>query len=810
MANRRRSPLLNIEPTETQCFHCGEPLPIGGTFSVSVDNSDRAVCCFGCQTVANLIAGAAMTAFYQQRTDYPPTPEQQTTQTSDWYNDKTWLQTFAKVDAAQQEIPLMVTGMSCAACAWIIERFVQEVENVQSVNIQLALGKVTINLSPDSSAGPAIEVLQGLGYGVQPWRADSRLQQMREDYRRDLRRLGIAFLGMMQVGMFAIALHAGALQGIDADLQQLLRVMSAPLTLFVLTYSGREFFERAWQHLKHRTLIMDSSVSLALVLATAASLWSTVQGGGETYYDSVTMFVFFLLLARFVEKRLRDRDLIQLVQLADELPEFVAVLRDHQWQRLPRDSVSPGATIRVATGEAIAFDSRVISGTSVIDEAVFTGESLPRSVQKDDVVFAGTVNEGASLELIVEHRFNDSRLAALAHDIDRAREEKPAHLQLIDQFAARFISIVLLAAAITFVAWWNIEPSRAFWASIAVLVVACPCALSLATPAALTAGNAWLGRRGVRVRSETGLLGAAAANHIIFDKTGTLTETQLVISTIRTAQGIDTDTALGTAAALQQFSSHPAARPFHHRAQNTAVRNVEIIAAQGVEGWDGERNIKLRLGNLAFCRHIAPGLPNRPDENHYWVALVEDGRWLAWISLSESLRLGTQHLVAELKSEALTLEILSGDTESRVRQIASSLDLTFTAELKPDEKLSELQKRQSAGATVMAIGDGLNDAPLLRAADVSIAVAGATALAQTQADFVITEENTDRILMIRKAAHATRRITRQNLIWAASYNLVGLPLAALGYIPPWAAALGMSASSLLVVLNALRLRRLKD
>ena len=232
--------------------------------------------------------------------------------------------------------------------------------------------------------------------------------------------------------------------------------------------------------------------------------------------------------------------------------------------------------------------------------------------------------------------------------------------------------------------------------------------------------------------------------------------------------------------------------------------------AQGVEGWNSERNVKLRLGNLSFCRQIAPGLPDRPDDNHYWIALVEDGRWLAWISLSESLRAGTENFINELKREALGIEILSGDTQPRVENIASDLGLAFTAALKPEEKLTALQDRQQAGATVMAIGDGLNDAPLLRAADVSVAVAGATALAQAQADFVITEENTDQLLMIRKAAHATRRITRQNLLWAAGYNLVGLPLAALGFVPPWAAALGMSASSLLVVLNALRLRRLKD
>ena len=801
---------MSVALDETQCFHCGEPLPGGARFTAEVDGVTQRVCCPGCATVATLIDRAAMTAFYRQRSDYPPRPDADLNDASvaQYYDEPAWLATFAEEATGCFQIPLMVTGMSCAACAWIIERFLLDAPGVQSVHTQLTLGKIVITVAADARPSRAIRVLQDLGYGVQPWRADARMQHMHAENRRDLRRIGIAFLGMMQVGMFSIALHAGSLQGIDADLKQLLRLVSMPLTLFVLAYSGRGFFESAWQHLKQGVLIMDTSVSLALMLATTASVWSTLRGGGETYFDSVTMFIFFLLLARYIEKRLRDRDLIQLVQLADQLPEFVTTLRDTQWQRVPRHTIEKGDTVRVPTGEAIAFDACVKAGFSSVNEQVFTGESLPRSVRPGERVYAGTINEGAGLELTVESRFFESRLAALAGDVEQARGDKPAHMKLIDQFAARFIGLILVAAGTTCVYWLMVDPTRALWSTIAVLVVACPCALSLATPAALASGNAWLLRHGVRVRGESGLLAAAAADHAIFDKTGTLTETQLIIDTVITDDNITAQQALNYAAALQRFSNHPAARSFHDLAADVSLRDVEVVTASGVEGWDEGTGVRLRLGSETFCRDIAPSMPVKPDNSHYWIALVSDSQWLAWIALTEALREGAKHVIESLKEQSISLEILSGDTEERVRVMANTLDIPFSAALRPDDKLRALQKRQECGHTVLAVGDGLNDAPLIGAADVSIAVAGAAALAQAQADFVIDDDRIESILTLRRAAVATQRVTRQNLFWAAGYNLAGVPLAAMGLVPPWVAAIGMSASSLLVVLNSLRLRRL--
>ena len=759
-----------------------------------------------------MIAGADLSAFYRQRTDYPPQPAEVDSRVVAWFQDKDWLDSFTRESDEGIEMPLMVSGMSCAACTWIVEKFLLQVRGVSKIDVNLALGRVVVTLAPDAEPGSVIEQLLKLGYGVRPWRTDERLELMRRENKRDLRRLGVAGVGMMQVGMLAIALHAGDLQGMDAKLQQLLRLASAPLTLLVLIYSGRSFFSNAWQHLKHGALIMDSSVSIALLLATVASLWATVSGGGATYYDSVTMFVFFLLLARYLEKRLRNADLIALAQLEDELPEFVARWSNGDWVRCPRDHVVSGDLIYVAAGEAIGFDATINKGQSAVDESVFNGESLPRNVAQGDSVYAGTVNREASLELEVSAGYRQSRLAALAQDVERARHEKPRYLQLIDRLAARFVALVLLAALGTAMVWLQINPSHALWSALAVLVVACPCALSLATPAAVASATAWLRRRGVSVKGEFGLLATADARSVLIDKTGTLTETTLAVGQLISAEGVSHDCALALSAAIQQVSSHPAARAFHNIAPLPGVTDVQVVAGAGMRGYwlalDGTQK-EVRLGSLGFISDLALDTPPPPDDDHYWVGLSDAGGWLAWIGLAEHLRPGAGDYLNQLQTMGYSVTIVSGDSHARVAALADKLALPFRAAMTPSDKLDYLQQQQTAGSTVIAVGDGLNDAAFLGAADASVAVAGATALARAQADFVVTDNDFGRLLDIVRIARKARTTMRQNLLWAAGYNIIGIPFAAMGLVPPWAAALGMSISSLVVVVNALRLRRVK-
>lgn len=794
------------------CFHCGDKIPADCDLTVTIEERAEPVCCIGCKTVAQLLVASDMTAFYLQRTDYAPQPGEVDQSVVNWFRDGDWVASFSQETPTGIQLPLLVTGMTCAACTWVIEKFLLRHDNVIEVDINLSQSRALLTLKPNSDPAPPIETLLSLGYGARPWRTDERLTEMREESRRDLRRLGVAGVGMMQVGMFAIALHAGALQGIDPDIQQLLRGFSAPLAIFVVLYSGRDFFSNAWQHFRHGALVMDSSVAIALSVATVASLWATVNGGGDTYYDSVTMFVFFLLLARFVEKRLRDADLIALVKLEDSLPEFVNLLKDDQWQRVPREKINIGDRLRIGVGDGISFDGLVLSGYSALEESVFTGESVPRSAGPGEKVFAGTVNQEGNLDIEVLAGFRESRLAGLVSDVERARLEKPPHLQLIDKIAARFVGFVLLAAAGTTLAWWLIDPSRALWTGIAVLVVACPCALSLATPAAVASATARLRGLGIRVRGEFGLLAAAEVDSVLIDKTGTLTQTQLDVSKVVHAAQIDRDSVLGLAAALQQFSNHPAAQAFHQLPSRTGVSDVELVPGAGVTGrWspdNGSEDHHLTLGSLNFCSTRVDDLPPPPDTDHYWVALVSDRQWLAWIGLSESLRPGGKACIEGIRALGLDILMLSGDQTARVAAIAQQLGIPYRAALSPEGKLSILTAMQSQGQRILAVGDGLNDAPLLGAADASVAVAGATALAKAQADFLITDDDLSRLPLILAYARTTRRIMRQNLVWAASYNVIGIPFAALGYVAPWIAALGMSLSSVLVVLNALRLRRM--
>lgn len=795
------------------CFHCGEPVPDSVSLMVTIDGKDRPVCCIGCQAVARLIVDADLGAFYTTRTAFSPTPDDSNKHVIEWFKDQDWLASFSDQDDGSLQIPLLVHGMSCAACSWVIEKRLIQHLDVIAVDINLSLSRVVITMAKGGDPSEAITELTKLGYGAKPWRTNERLTQLASDRKRDLRRLGVAGVGMMQVGMSAIALHAGDLQGIDASLQQLLRSFSAPLTVFVLLYSGRSFFTNAWLHLKQGALIMDSSVSLALGIATVASLWATVTGYGDTYYDSVVMFIFFLLLARFTEKRLRDADLVALAQVEDSLPEFVNILREGVWQRVPRHHIVEGDSLRVVAGEAIAFDCDVIEGESAVEESVFTGESLPRSVQRGDRVFAGTVNRDASLDLRVRADYRGSRLAALASDVERARQEKPPFIQLIDKVASRFVAGVLAAALGTAIIWLLLDPTKALWSALAVLVVACPCALSLATPAAMAGATARLRGQGIAVYGEFGLLAAADASDVLIDKTGTLTSAQLAINAVRTGPTITQEEALELAAALQQFSHHPAARVFHDHTSQQRVEQIVIVPGSGIEGcWhrdfsaDATRT-QVRIGSLRFCRECCPGLPEPPDSEHYWIGLVGNHEWLAWIGLSETLKEESGEAVAALKALGLSITILSGDTHDRVEAVATQLNLPFSANCQPGDKLDILQALQVEGHRVVAVGDGLNDAPFLGGADASIAVADATALTKAQADFVVTKASLLSVPTIIEVARSARRIMRQNLLWAGGYNLIGIPFAAVGYVPPWLAAVGMSCSSLVVVLNALRLRK---
>jgi Cu2+-exporting ATPase len=807
MPNRAEARETNCD----SCYHCGDDLPQDADFALEIDGISRPMCCPGCRAVAGLIVASGLERFYDQRTAFNPHPETTANTKTDTfliYDDPALLEQYSEhLPEGGVRLRLLVGGLSCAACTWLIERTLLQHAAIDQATLNLHMNRLDVTLRDDSlRPSDVLARVAALGYSVQPWHSASRREQARAEQREDLRRLAVAGLGMMQVGMFAIALHAGDVQGMDEEYRGLMRWVSLAITSFIVVFSARGFFESALRHLRAGALVMDLPVSLAIGLAWFASALATVRGGGEVYFDSVVMCTFLLLLARFVEKRLRYRDVMAWQGAQSLLPQAVRVFRDGRWALEPRALLRKGDLVLARAGEMVPIDGSIESGCSSVREDTLNGETLPRSVEPGSPVFAGTVNLNDSLEVRASGSYAQTRLAALQRSIDTAQVQKPRLAHLADRIAGHFIAGILLVTAATALYWWQVDPDRAFWIALSVLVVSCPCALSLATPATLASAVAALRSRGVIVHGENALETLPRCTHMLFDKTGTISSGNFRVARVLGLNSHLSDSeVLGLAAALQQHANHPIAAAFRQIEATKSVSNVQFIAGKGLEGsLDGS---PIRIGSTAFCRELCPAFPDSPLDALYWVGLCNENGPIAYIGFEDELRPETHEVLSALRDRGVIVELLTGDASEHAMAIAHGLGFSHAQTgQSPEDKRRYVALLQQQGAVVGMVGDGLNDAPVLTQADTSIAVAGATDLARAQADFVLLEGDLSQISLLTETARRTRRVVIQNFAWALGYNAVGIPLAALGWVPPWAAAIGMSLSSLLVVTNALRLR----
>lgn len=791
------------------CYHCGDLVAEGLDYGLSIQGEIRPMCCPGCRAVAQLITSSGLENFYQHRTAFNERPNQAELDSPkhyDLYNDPEVNRSFTRQDeSGSTHARLLIGGITCAACTWLIEQTLSRLPGVETATVNLGQSRLDIAFDQQRIAlGDIFQRVDQLGYKSRPFHSNIQREQLAAEHKTGLRQLAVAGLGMMQVGMFAIALHAGDLQGIETEYQQLLRWVSMLVASFVVIYSARPFFSSAWRHLKVGALVMDLPVSLAIGIAWLASLFATVTGQGQVYFDSVVMFTFFLLLGRFLERTARTRHQLAWVDAESNLPSAVKVMRDQGWEEVARQHVSPGELILIPMAETVPADAIIVQGKSAIDESAFNGEHLPRHVCSGDTIYAGTVNTESAIQARVRGTYVDTRLAALQRSVEYAQLEKPALARLADVIASRFIGLILLATAATAIAWLVIDPSRALWISLSVLVISCPCALALATPAALTAAANGLRRAGIIVRGENALEALAGCSHLLFDKTGTLTEGQLQISEVQPLSTLSSTEVLKLAAALQAFSGHPLATAFAQISTDLVFEQADYHIGAGLEGQLNSQTY--RIGSREFCARLAPALPAPPGDNRYWIALCREDIPLAWFALEDTVREESGEVVAAALDNGLQVELLTGDTSLQGPVLAERLGIVKIQKgVSPQQKMEYVRELQHNGAIVAMVGDGLNDAPVLGVADASFAVASATELARTQADFILLEGDLHAVNHTWATARQCRRIIRQNLGWALGYNLCGIPLAAMGYIPPWMAAIGMSASSLLVVLNSLRL-----
>lgn len=807
--------MANQSPQKNECFHCGLPIPSGVDYSVTIDNTQRAMCCIGCEAVANAIVDNQLESFYAFRTDKSSKPEDlvpEALRQLNVYDDEELQKTFVRqdgVEASVREASLILEGIVCAACVWLNEHHVKQLAGVIDFRINYSTHRASLKW--DNSQIKLSEVLKeitNIGYHAHPFDPGRMETLQKKEKSLSLRRIAVAGIGMMQVMMTAIALYIGEVSDMDANMTELLRWIGLIITTPVVFYSSRIFFTTAWRDIKRKQLGMDVPVAIAIGAAYLASIWATVTNSGEVYFDSVTMFTFFLLVGRFLEMGARHKS----GQVADELIRLIPVTAtritiENEHELVAVNELELGDTLLVKPGEVIPADGFVVEGQSSVNESLLTGESLPVSKIMNNAVIGGTYNVESPLKVQVDKLGDSTVLSSIVRLLERAQSEKPSLARFADQFAVWFVGVMLIIALSIFTFWWFHEPENAFWVTLAVLVVTCPCALSLATPAALTTATGALTEKGVLTTRGHALETLANVNHIFFDKTGTLTHGNLAVSDIDLFSEHSLQACKELAAGLELSSEHPIAKALLSGVENRMrFQQANAESGKGIEGvFEGEM---YRIGTTTYVEEIA-GEPSKgvvADRGSY-VYLGKQSEWLARFKLEDELREEAAQAIKDIQSMGIKVTLLSGDKQDVVDGVASSLGIQQAiGELLPDQKLHYLQESQKRQEVVAMIGDGVNDAPVLAGAQVSIAMGEGSHLAQVSADMVLLSENLSLLPEAIHTAKEMQRIIKQNFAWAIFYNLLAIPLAASAMLAPWMAALGMSFSSLVVVLNALRLK----
>jgi len=796
--------------TPAPCYHCGLPVPAGSHFHARVLGEVRQLCCPGCQAVAEAIVKGGLESYYQHRSDAAINPEALPKVLGEelaLYDRADVQQPFVRHEGDLASTSLMIEGISCAACGWLIERHVRNLAGVAEASLNLSNHRLQVRWS--DTALPLSELLAELrriGYAAHPYQADQAAEQLASENRRSLRQLGVAGLLWMQVMMATMATWPEFNIDLSAGMDSILRWTALLLTTPIVFYCCTDFFKGALRDLRTRHLTMDVSVSLAIAGAYLAGIWSTITGHGELYFDAVGMFALFLLAGRYLERRARERTAAATAQLVNLLPaSCLRMGAAGQSERVLLSELKLGDRVLVQPGGLIPADGRILSGQSSVDESVLTGEYLPLPRAPGDAVTAGTLNVEGPLTVAVDALGDDTRLSAIVRLLERAQSDKPKLAEIADRVSQWFLVIVLLAAAVVGLVWWYIDPQRAFWIVLALLVATCPCALSLATPTALTTATGTLHKLGLLLTRGHVLEGLNHIDTVVFDKTGTLTEGRLTLTAVHPLGSEDADRCLALAAALENRSEHPIARAFGRAPQ--PADSVDSVPGLGLEGRVGGR--QLRIGQASFVAALYAGeAPPIPGDQGQWLLLADTTGPLAWFVLDDRLRDDALALLAACRKRGWKTLLLSGDSSPMVGRIAEELGIDEArGGLTPADKLVRLQAMQAAGARVLMLGDGVNDVPVLAAADISIAMGSATDLAKTSADAVLLSNRLQSLVSAFQVARRSRRIIIENLAWASLYNGLILPFAAVGWVTPLWAALGMSASSLLVVLNALRLTR---
>jgi P-type Cu2+ transporter len=712
------------------------------------------------------------------------------------------------------ESHLVIDGMHCAACAINVEKALRSVKGVVNAEVNATSKRARVTWLAEATK-PSIWMgaLAKAGYPALPANEIFQLDERKKSKRLMLWRLLVAGFCMMQVMMYAYPSYIAHTGEMTNDIRNLLRWASWILTLPVIFFSSSPFFSNAINDIKNKQISMDLPVALGIAITFIVSTAATFQPDGwwghETYFDSMAMFVFFLLSGRWLELRMRDKTAGALDVLMRRIPSSITRVNADGVEQISISRVKIGDVLRILPGEAFPADGVVLKGEGAADEALLTGESKPVSKTIGDEVIAGSHNLTTPIDMHVDKLGSSTRYAQIVNLMQQASIEKPRLALIADRIARPFLLFVIVASILAASLLWSKDHGEALMAAVAVLIVTCPCALSLATPAAMLTVSGALARNGVLVRKMQALEALAKVDVLLFDKTGTLTEGNMLVTNILTSENLTSNQALQIAASIAKNSLHPVSKALVAASEASHLDLIELSDVVEIPGAGLEATSalgKLKLGSAQFCNNIVQDNVKGIST----VYLVGEQGWLANFELEEAIKREAVSTIDKLKHLGVNVQMLSGDHQDVVNALARKLGIQEArGNCSPQAKLAHMQYLQKLNHNVAMIGDGLNDGPVLAMANVSIAMGQGVPLAQAQADFVMMNNQISSVVTLITEAKRTMRIIKQNLSWALIYNLICVPIAILGMLPAWLAGLGMALSSLIVIGNAFRLSKIQ-